>query len=225
MLNERMALLLIGSPKVKNSTSESLGDYLLEGLDKRGYTCEKLNVRSVVNKNIEELFNKVNNADILIISSSLYVDSLPSPLIRAFEFITNNRNEKKITKKQNLIAIINSGFPESFHNHIALRICENFASKNNFIWLGGFALGGGAAINGVPIKKLGRMTRNIVKALDMAIESISNNERIPMEAMELMSRKLLPINIYTFIANRGWKIQAKKFNVSRDLYARPYIKE
>lgn len=225
MLNEKNALLLIGSPKVKNSTSESLGAYLLEGLYDGGYICENLHILSMINKNKEELLNKVNNADVIIISFPLYVDSLPSPLIRAFEFITDNRNIKEMNKKQNLIAIVNSGFPESFHSHIALKICENFANKNNFRWLGGFALGGGAAINGVPIKKLGGMTRNIVKALDMAVESISNNETITPEAIELMSRKLIPINIYTYVASRGWKIQAKEFNVSRDLYARPYIKE
>ncbi|SDY80163.1 NAD(P)H-dependent FMN reductase [Proteiniborus ethanoligenes] len=225
MLKEKKALLLIGSPKVKNSTSESLGGYLLEGLIKVGYTSERLHIRSILKSNVEELFSGVNAADIIIISSPLYVDSLPSPLIRAFELIANNRNEKKIDKKQSLIAIVNSGFPEYFHNHTALRICENFACRNKFEWLGGFALGEGGAISGNPIKNLGGMTRNIVKALDMAAEAISNNESIPMEAIDLMSRKLIPIGMYTFIANRGWETQAKKFGVNKDLYARPYIKE
>lgn len=226
MLNEKKALLLIGSPKVKNSTSESLSAYLLEGLHENGYICEKLHVLSMLNRNKEELLDKVNNADLIIISFPLYVDGLPAPLIKVFEFIANDRNIMEINKKQSLIAIANSGFPESFHSQTALRICENFANKNHFIWLGGFALGGGAAINGMPIKKSsGGMTINIVKALDMAVVAISTNEKIPKEAIELMSKNLIPINIYTFIANRGWKVQAKKYNASKNLYARPYIKE
>ncbi|NLY44502.1 MAG: NAD(P)H-dependent oxidoreductase [Tissierella sp.] len=226
MLNEKKALLLIGSPKVKNSTSESLGDYLLEGLHESGYICESLHVLSILNKNKEELLDKVNSADLIIISFPLYVDSLPTSLIKVFELIANDRNTKKIGKKQSLIAIANSGFPESFHNHTALRICENFANKNNFMWLGGFALGGGAAINGVPIKQLsGGMTRNVVKALDMAVAAVSINKKVPKEAVEIMARNLIPINIYTSVANRGWKAQAKKYKVSRDLYDRPYIKK
>ncbi|MBU5676401.1 NAD(P)H-dependent oxidoreductase [Alkaliphilus sp. MSJ-5] len=224
MLREKKALLLIGSPKLKKSASESLGSYLLEGLYKNGYKCNKLHIISILKNDVEELFDNVNDADILIVSSPLYVDSLPSPLIKAFELIGDNRKERESVKKQSMISIVNSGFPESFHNDTALKICKNFADKADFDWLGGLAMGGGPAINGMPIKDLGGMTRNIVKALDMTIESITNNKSIPLEATDMMSSKLIPIWLYTLIANRSWKTQAKKFNVHKSLYAKPYIK-
>jgi hypothetical protein len=40
----------------------------------------------------------------------------------------------------------------------------------------------------------------------------------------MMSSKLMPIWLYTFFGNHGWKIQAKQFNVHKSLYAKPYKK-
>ena len=123
MLNERKALLLIGSPKIKNGTSEALGNYVLAGLNKKGYSCEKLHILTMLKNDVQQLFKKVNDADVLILSFPLYVDSLPSPLIRAFELIADNRKERGNSKRQNFISIVNCGFPEAFHNDTALRIC------------------------------------------------------------------------------------------------------
>lgn len=224
MLNEKKALLLIGSPKKKNSTSESLGNYLLEGLNKKGYISEKLHIISILKDDVEGLFAKVNDADIVIVSSPLYVDSLPSPLIKAFELIGQNRKGMSNSKSQRFISIVNNGFPESFHSNTALKICKIFADNAGFQWLGGLAIGCGPAINGMPIKNLGGMTRNIVKSLDITIDTIAKNESIPLEAINLVSKEIIPSWLYTLIANRGWKIQARKFNAHKSLYIKPYIK-
>ncbi|CAK7018007.1 NAD(P)H-dependent oxidoreductase [Tissierella sp.] len=224
MLNEKKALLLIGSPKKKNSTSESLGNYLLEGLNKKGYISEKLHIISILKDDVEGLFAKVNDADIVIVSAPLYVDSLPSPLIKAFELIGQNRKGMSNSKSQRFISIVNNGFPESFHSNTALKICKIFVDNAGFQWLGGLAIGCGPAINGMPIKNLGGMTRNIVKSLDITIDTIAKNESIPLEAINLVSKEIIPSWLYTLIANRGWKIQARKFNAHKSLYIKPYIK-
>ncbi|MDU5082165.1 hypothetical protein CIW83_15630 [Tissierella sp. P1] len=224
MLNEKKALLLIGSPKKKNSTSESLGNYLLEGLNKKGYISEKLHIISILKDDVEGLFAKVNDADIVIVSAPLYVDSLPSPLIKAFELIGQNRKGMSNSKSQRFISIVNNGFPESFHSNTALKICKIFADNAGFQWLGGLAIGCSPAINGMPIKNLGGMTRNIVKSLDITIDKIAKNESIPLEAINLVSKEIIPSWLYTLIANRGWKIQARKFNAHKSLYIKPYIK-
>ena len=86
-------------------------------------------------------------------------------------------------------------------------------------------MGSGGALNGKPIEQSGGMTRNIVKALDMAAEAIIKEESIPSEAIDLMSRKLMPTFLYTAGGNGGWRTQAKKFNANNKLYARPYIND
>ncbi len=225
MLNAKKALLLIGSPKVKNSTSEALGNYLLEGLHKKGCICETLSIVSMLKNKEHELLDRVQDTDILIISFPLYIDSLPSPLIRAFELIDHSRNENRVDKKQSLIAIVNSGFPEAIQSDTALKICKKFGEKTGFTWLGGLTMGSGSVINGKPIEQLGGMTKNIIKALNLATEAIANDEGIPSEAIDLMTSKLMPVWLYSFIGNFSWKTQAKKFNMHKQLYAKPYIKE
>lgn len=225
MLIEKKALLLIGSPKVKNSTSETLGGYLLERLGEKGYEVEKFNVAVTLKKDIQELLEKVNKADLLIIAFPLYVDSLPAPLIKVLELIYENRKETKNHKKQSLIAVINCGFPEAFHNITALKICENFSSKVGFNWLGGLKMGEGPMVNGRPLKELGGMFRNIVKAMDITIEAIANDKEVPLEAKNMFSKGLIPAWVYTFAGNMGWKPAAKKFNAHKRLYERPYAKK
>ncbi|WP_169735934.1 NAD(P)H-dependent oxidoreductase [Alkaliphilus transvaalensis] len=219
-MKDKKALLLIGSPKIKNSTSEALGNYLLNRL-KKGYIIETLQIKKSLKDDLGVLLEKINNCDLLIISSPLYVDCLPAPVIKIFEEIADYREEKNLTKKQSLMAIINCGFPEYFHNNIALKICRNFAERNGFHWLGGLTMGCGVAINGKPIDQLGGMTRNITKALDLASEAIVEGGVVPVESIELMRKQMFPKWLYVMAGHRGWKSQAKKFNVN-NLYARPY---
>ncbi|AOT69615.1 NAD(P)H-dependent oxidoreductase [Geosporobacter ferrireducens] len=222
MLNQKKALLLIGSPKKRDSTSAALGNYLLNSLYQKGFIIEELHILSILKTDLQKLLNRVNDCDILILSFPLYVDSLPSPVIRALEAIDADRKKKQIHRKQAMMTIINCGFPETFHNDTALKICKSFAHETHFKWLGGLAMGGGGAISGRAIEQLGGMTRNITRALDMAAEAVMKDAPIPAEALELMSRKLLPIGLYTLVGHIGWKSQAKKNNAKKKLYARPY---
>lgn len=222
MLSGKKALLLIGSPKAKNSTSEALGDCLLNRLGKKGYECKKLAIASTLRNNVQVLLDSVQEADTIILSFPIYVDCLPAPVIKAMELIADNRRAIKSDKKQSIISITNCGFPEAFHNNTAIKICKSFADKNDFVWLGGFAMGCGPAINGKPVEQLGGMTRNIVRAMDMAAEAISRGEVISTEAFKLMSSKLMPVFLYTAVGNAGWKTQAKRFNANKKLYEKPY---
>ena len=83
------ALLLIGSPKPGDSSSESLGGYLLEELEKRGVSTQTLKVARAVRTEeaTEELHAAVAAADLIVLSFPLYIDSLPAPAIRALELI------------------------------------------------------------------------------------------------------------------------------------------
>lgn len=111
---QKKALLLVGSPKPNESTSEVLGDYILKGLQKNEFKTEKISLRRVLNakKGSKDLFKAVNEADLIIFSSTLYVDSTPAIVIKAMELITENRQDKKELKKQSMMAISNSGFIE-----------------------------------------------------------------------------------------------------------------
>jgi multimeric flavodoxin WrbA len=222
MSETKSALLLVGSPKGEISTSASLGNYLLQLLAEADFKTAKAIIHRFVirSEKVEELLSMVNNADLIILSFPLYVDSLPAPVIKAMELIRDNRNEGQ-RKTQDFIAISNCGFPESSQIEVALEICKNFAEEVNFNWRGGLALGGGGAVNGRPIEERGGMLRNVIKGLEITAEHLSKGEDIPNKAIELVSKSIIPSGMYKMMGNLGWRIQARRYGVLKRMKDQP----
>lgn len=223
-MNPKKVLLLVGSPKGAKSTSESLGTYLLDQLDEKGFQTEtnRINPALKSNQSREKLLLAGDNSDLLIIAFPLYVDSLPSQLIKAMELIAERRKAMEDPKKPQLLAIINSGFPEAAQNDTALAICRRFAKESAIEWIGGLALGGGAAIDGRSLDEAGGMVRNVKKSLDLTAEALAEGKPLPQDAIDLMAKRLAPTRMYLFMGNLGWKRQAKKNGVRKSLDNRPY---
>ncbi len=205
------ALFLIGSPKGENSTSASLGNYLTSKLEESGMTIEKGFIHRIVNREnkIKELFEMIDNADLIILSFPLYVDSLPAPVIKAMELIKEERDKLEIKKTPNFIALCNNGFPEASQNIIALQICRIFSNDCDFLWKGGIAIGGGGAINGDPLKKTRANVRYIIKGLDLAADALKDGKEIPQKAIDLISKKVVSYTMYRIFANLGFRCQMK----------------
>ncbi len=224
MSNNNKALLLIGSPKGENSTSASLGNHLTSRLEELGMKIEKGFIHRLVNREetIQDLIRKVDSADLIILSFPLYVDSLPAPVIKAMELIKEERNKFESKKSQNFIAISNNGFPEASQNIIALQICRIFSRDCGFVWKGGIVVGGGGAINGIPLQERGGMVRNVIKGLDIAAHALKDGKDIPQEAIDLISKKFIPYTFYRVFGNLGWRLQARKYGVKKKIKDTPY---
>ncbi len=224
MNNNKKALLLIGSPKGENSTSASLGNYLTSKLEESGMTTEKGFIHRMVNREekIKELFEMIDKADLIILSFPLYVDSLPAPVIKAMELIKEERDKLERKKTKDFIAICNNGFPEASQNMTALQICRISSKDCGFVWKGGIAIGGGAAINGIPLKERGGMVRHIINGLDLAADSLKDGKEIPQEAIDLISKKFIPATLYRTFGNLGWRSQARRYGVRKKLKDKPY---
>ena len=216
-------LLLLGSPKKEPSTSESLGAYVLKALEKRHFRTETLNIHRTLKKpdGPEILVDAVSRAGAVILAAPLYVDSLPSRVIRGMEILEQHRIRTGNPWGRHMTAIINCGFPESLHTRTALAICRCFARKAGFEWLGGLGLGGGEAIAGRGLSELGGMVRNVRKSLDLTVEALAEERAIPEEAATLMAKPLMPSWIYTIIGSIQWKRKAK--GVKERMNARPLI--
>ncbi|MFM7886652.1 MAG: hypothetical protein ACKPCM_08180 [Pseudanabaena sp.] len=149
------ALLLVGSPKVRSpSTSGVLGGYVLEQLKQRGWEIESLTLRgNLLRVEGQATFlASVERADLLILASPLYIDSLPFLVIRALEVIAAHYSSHPQIRTKRLFAISNNGFPETHHNAIALAICQRFAVDTGIVWAGGLAMGAGEALSsGLPL--------------------------------------------------------------------------
>ena len=224
MSTDKKVLLLIGSPKGEKSTSASLGNYLVSKLEGFGMIFEKAFIHRLVNREekIQKLFRMIDSADLIILAFPLYVDSLPAPVIKAMELIKEEKDTSKSKKSQKFIAICNSGFPEASQSTVALQICRIFSNDCGFVWKGGVALGGGAAINGIPLQKRGGMVRNVIKGLDILAYALKDGKDIPQEAIDLFSKKFIPSSLYKTFGNFGWKLQARKYGAKKKLKDKPY---
>ena len=216
--------MLVGSAKRPRSNSESLGSYLCQRLAERGFETETLRLYRALRseEGIEALLAASDRADVVVLATPLYVDSLPSLVIRALELIAAHRQGGAAPQAQRLVALLNCGFPEAEHNDTALAICRQFAHEAGFEWAGGLALGGGEAIGGRPLAELGGMMRHAVQALDLAAEAIAADRPLPVDAVEKMAKPFIPAWAYTLMGGFGWRRQAKKHGAQKKLYARPY---
>jgi multimeric flavodoxin WrbA len=224
MQKPTQAVLLVGSPKGQNSTSNSLGTYLLEKLEQQGLTSEKVYINQSIGTDEKQaaMLRLVDESDLIILAFPLYVDSLHSQLIKTLELIAEHEKGRRDLSKKNLVAIANSGFPEAKHNNIALNVCRIFAKQVGFTWAGGIAMGGGGMISGRPLKELGGMVRNQKKALEMAADSLAKGEAIPEKAAVLISKIGIPKWMYIWMGNRGWKQEAKQHIAVKKLYNKPF---
>ena len=215
--------LLVGSPKGPNSTSNSLGTFLLDKLHDKGIATEKIYLCESLSSEEKKtsLLRLVDQSDLIILAFPLYVDCLHSKAIETLELIAEHEKGKRKKSKKSFAAIANSGFPEAIHNSKALEVCRLFAKQVGFDWAGGIAMGGGGMISGHPLTELGGAVRNQTKALGIAADALANGDPIPDSTVVSMSKLGYPRWIYIWMGNRGWKQQAKKNIRVNEMYNQP----
>ncbi len=224
----KKCLLLVGSPRGLQSTSYKIGDYLLNKLIEKGFTAETYILKTLHNPDkdkLESFIQTVLGSDIIILSSPLYVDSIPSFVIETMELISKKYQNIDSEKEQRFLAIINSGFPESNQNDIAIRICRRFASEVNYEWAGGIKVGGGSAVGNQELEGNKGMLKKFVRELDLVAEAIATREKLPEDASKILDKSLAPKWMYYTILNIGWWLQARKNNAQKKLFDKPYQNE
>ena len=204
----KRALLLVGSPRTRKSTSNSLGGYLFEQLGKHNIQTEAIYIHTTMYsaERTKAMLDAVDAADLVLLAFPLYVDSLPAPVMNALECIAAHRSAQSETKPHQLFAAIsNCGFPEPNHNATALTICENFARLTNFNWVGSLALGAGEGmVHGMPLNELDGRVIPLKKALDLSAESLAQGMAIPSEAKALLAKPFVPGWLYRGMGVYGW---------------------
>ncbi len=219
----KRAVLLVGSPRTKKSTSASLGGYLMEQFSARGVETETIQIYTSFNsaERTRLALEKLDQADLVVLAFPLYVDSLPAPVISALEKIAAHRATAKV--EQRFTAIANCGFPEAHHNDTALAICAQFARQTGMTWLGSLALGGGEGlVHGAALQDMDGRAIPIRQSLDLAAEALANGQPVPQSARDLLARPSVPNWLYRFMGGFGWRQQAKGYGVQKSIRAQPY---
>ncbi len=216
------AVVLVGSAKpAGTSTSEALGRYLCARLAERGVATTVLFVERSHRANAEaKLSAALTEADLFVLATPLYVDSLPYLVIRALEHVARASSPRR--PQCRFAALINCGFPEAEQCRTALDIARAFARRTGLAWAGGLALSEGGAIDGRPLEELGGLGRHVRAALDRAAAALAEGRPVPSTASEQLARRLMPAHVYTFMGNLGWKWRAARNRVGSTLDAKPF---
>jgi multimeric flavodoxin WrbA len=220
----RRAVLLVGSPRTRKSTSASLGSYLFEQLRDRDIETEIFQIYTSLSSQtrMDAMYEAIDHADLVVLAFPLYVDTLPAPVTAALEKISAHR--KGQASRIRFAAISNCGFPEAHHNQTALTICSEYARQNGFTWMGGLALGGGEGlVHGVPLTEMDGRAMPIKKALDMAADALANGQPIPHSAQDLLGKPVIPNWMYKLFGGYGWKQSARQYGVQKELKRQPYL--
>ena len=218
------ALIMIGSPKLGKSASRTLTAHIAGNLVGKGSQIETVHANQALrsDEGIRSLLSSFDNADVIVVVFPLYVDSLPAGLTKALELMAEHRRATPMDRRQRMMAVCQNGFPEAHQNRTALGICRLFARNVGMEWAGGLALGGGGALDGSELRKMGGMVRNVIKALDLACSDLAEGRPVSQEAVALMAKPMMPRWLYVAVGSYGWKRLAKQNQVLGKLRDRPY---
>ena len=198
-----------GSPKAVKSNSEILGNYLSSLLKENEIT----KYYSISFKLNDKMKNEIYNSDVLIFLFPLYVDGIPSNLLK---LLVEFEKEKVIKSGNKIYCIVNNGFYEGKQNQLAILQMKNWCEKVKAKWGQGIGVGGGELL---PYLKKCKLGKGPLKNLGIALEKFSDN------ILNLKSDEDIYINpnwlriLYFVQGSISWILKARKNNLRvRELF-------
>jgi hypothetical protein len=218
----------VGSPRTRQSTSASLGGYLLEQLQAQGVQVETHYIHTTLRskERWSEVLAAAEAADLLLLAFPLYVDTLPAPVIEALERLAAHRAAQPAPRPQRFAAIVNCGFPEAQHMANAAAVCTLFARQAGFEWAGALRLAGGEGlVHGAALSEMDGRAIPLKKSLDMAALALAHGESIPQAAVDLLARPVIPAWLYRLAGGFGWKQMARRYGAQKQIRRQPYVEK
>lgn len=224
-MSSKKLLILNGSSR-KNGTSYSFARTIKMLAEVQANRTEIIHIVEYLEeeKSIENLRTLLAESDVLCISSPLYVDSLPYPVIWFFEKLLEDFKDE--IEGKSFFAIAQCAFPYSVLLNTLLNSCRCFADEAGMKWLGGLGYGGGVMINGAHLEEIGKKGEKITLAFRLALEDVLQNNQISSKPRELLNTDLPNIlsRPMAFLLNQMAKRNAKKRGLSiEDLKRKVYL--
>ena len=201
--------IINGSPKTVKSNSEILGNYLFPLL-KENNIKKYYSIYFQLN---DKTKNEIYNSDVLIFIFPLYVDGIPSNLLK---LLVKFEKESVVRPETKIYCIVNNGFYEGKQNFLALLHMKNWCKKVNAKWGQGIGIGSGELL---PYLKKFKLGQGPLKNLEKILNRLSRN------ILTLNSDKNIYINpnwpkiLYFIQGSFSWILKARKNNLKiRELF-------
>ena len=198
-----------GSPKAVKSNSEILGNYLFPLL-KENNIKKYYSVYFQLN---DKTKNEIYNSDVLIFIFPLYVDGIPSNLLK---LLVNFEKENVVRPETKIYCIVNNGFYEGKQNFLALLHMKNWCKKVNAKWGQGIGIGSGELL---PYLKKFKLGQGPLKNLEKILSRFSRNILTLNSDKNIYINPNWPKSLYFIQGSFSWILKARKNNLKiRELF-------
>ncbi len=195
--------LVNGSPKFKDSASEILLNIAceyLEDVETERFICNKMQLEM-------EDMERILNSDAILFAFPLYIDSIPSHLLRCLVQIQKYIEVKTPAKKPMIYTIVNNGFIDGKQNRFAIENMAHWSHRCGFAFGQGVGVGGGGmAPNFASIPGEHGPKKNIA----VAFHTLCDNMKLGKSGETLSVEPNFPKIAYKIAAEYGWRMLAKK---------------
>ena len=201
--------IINGSPKTVKSNSEILGNYLFPLL-KENNIKKYYSIYFQLN---DKTKNEIYNSDVLIFIFPLYVDGIPSNLLK---LLIKFEKENVIRPKTKIYCIVNNGFYEGKQNFLALLHMKNWCKKVNAKWGQGIGIGSGELL---PYLKKFKLGQGPLKNLEKILNRFSRNILTLNNDKNIYINPNWPKSLYFIQGSISWILKARKNNIKiRELF-------
>ena len=202
-------IIINGSPKTIKSNSEILGNYLFPLL-KENNIKKYYSIHFQLN---DKTKNEIYNSDVLIFIFPLYVDGIPSNLLK---LLVNFEKENVVRPETKIYCIVNNGFYEGKQNFLALLHMKNWCKKVNAKWGQGIGIGSGELL---PYLKKFKLGQGPLKNLEKILNRFSRNILTLNSDKNIYINPNWPKSLYFIQGSISWILKARKNNIKiRELF-------
>ena len=201
--------IINGSPKAGRSNSEILENYLLSLLKDN----EIRKYYSISVRLDDKIKNEIYNSDVLIFLFPLYVDGIPSNLLK---LLVEFEKEKVVNPATRVYCVVNNGFYEGKQNHLAILQIKNWCEKVKARWGQGIGVGAGELL---PYLKKCKLEQGPLKNLGKALEKFSINILTLKNGKDIYINPNWLRSLYFFQGSISWILKGRKNNLRvRELF-------
>ncbi|MCK4895594.1 MAG: NAD(P)H-dependent oxidoreductase [Candidatus Heimdallarchaeota archaeon] len=240
-MNKQLTFLMC-SPRGDKSASHAIGSYVVSLFEEKNIVVKTFEIYKSLRKKerIEEMIKSIDECDIILLASPLYIDQAPYMTIKLMDIISEAFKQSKIqSKTRHLFAISNAGFLEYYHNNLVLKIYEQFAIENDLTWAGGLPIGAAGTYATYPIPEFLKMLVQLpkddprqeiyhkpTKILDgvirASVDYLSKGEIVPKDELQKLEFIPMPLEAYVKGGNSTWPQAAEQHGAVDKLRDKPY---
>ncbi len=202
-------VILTGSCKRKKSNSEVIAEHLKKLFCGYSIDTEIINARIVIKEDsYADLFQRVSEADLFIIISPLYVDTISHELTAVVEaFFQKEQEEPGAFAGKKFAALSHGGFFGAEHHQVSMDILRDFAGELGMDCLGTLNATGTSIFEGKPLAEAKFLSRHVRKAAPLLIKALAAGNEVPARAKRIMRRKMVPLPLPLVISAANKQLQ------------------